>query len=141
MNEVLFMNFNQLKYKIMNFMYGRYGLDEAFYGLFVLYLLLAVVNLFFHTWIIQIIELLIVIYALFRIFSKNTASRQKENLIFLKFWNKIKSAFKRIKEMKTHCFHKCPYCKKTLRFPRKKGKHTVVCPCCSGKFKMRVWFK
>ncbi len=67
-----------------------------------------------------------------------------ENEKFLQIWNPIKAeaslTIRRIKEIRTHRFRKCPNCHTMLRLPRKTGKHTVKCPCCSHKFKVRVWF-
>ena len=44
-------NFRQ---KLMSFMYGRYGVDELYYGLFGLWLALIIVNMFAHSYIIFI---------------------------------------------------------------------------------------
>ena len=40
---------------------------------------------------------------------------------------------------KTHVYKKCPRCHSVLRLPRRKGKHTTVCPKCKNEFKVYVF--
>ena len=65
-----------------------------------------------------------------------------ENEKFMKIFKpvKVKGAFelRRIKEIKTHRFRKCPHCKKMLRLKRVRGKHTVKCPSCNKEFEVRI---
>jgi hypothetical protein len=43
-----------------------------------------------------------------------------------------------------NCHHngtfECPHCKANLRLPRKKGKHSVVCPRCKERFEVKNLF-
>ena len=48
-------NFRQ---KLMSFMYGRYGVDELYYGLFGLWLALIIVNMFAHSYTIYLLSLI-----------------------------------------------------------------------------------
>jgi uncharacterized CHY-type Zn-finger protein len=41
-------------------------------------------------------------------------------------------------DRKTHVYIKCGVCKKTLRLPKVKGEHTVKCPNCANKFKVKI---
>lgn len=131
-----------LKNKLASFMYGRYGMDEFSQFLFALYLIIALFNLFIRSNIINILIYAIIVVMFFRIFSKNIYKRQRENEKFMKLWRPVKSkaslAFRRIKEIKTKRYRKCPYCKSVLRLPRKKGKHKVECPRCHKEFEVRV---
>lgn len=120
------------------FMYGRNGLDAVSYGLSILYILIAVINLFANSYIIYALLLCIVAAMLFRALSKNVLKRRKENEIFLKFVKKMSGHLKililRIKEIKTHRYKKCPHCKNMLRLPKRTGKNTVLCPRCNNRF-------
>lgn len=133
------MNF---RYRIMQFMQGRYGADNTMLVLFGIAAVIAIINSFVRNVFLQIIVYLIVIVALLRFFSKNTNARIKENNIvtgFLtKFGNKYKT-YKTRKADKMHIYKKCPKCGAVLRLPRRKGKHKTVCPNCNNEFSVRVY--
>lgn len=133
-----------LRYKLAQFMYGRHGMDELSYGMFAIYLVLLVLNTFLHTTILQVLIWVIIFLTVFRTLSKNIYKRRLENEKFLKVWKPLKSkgavSFRRIKEIKTHRYRKCPHCKSTLRLPKKTGTHTVKCPRCSDEFKVKIIF-
>lgn len=132
------------KEKLIRFMYGRYGVDQLYYGLFVFYFVLLVFNAFLRWPIFTILMTADLVWMVFRMMSRNYAARCRENEVFLKLWNPIKDFFKltwnRIRECRTHVYHKCPHCKAVLRLPRKKGAHTVRCPRCHDSFEMKVHF-
>lgn len=133
------MNF---RYRLMQFMSGRYGADELFYVLFTISAVLAFLNIFIRSAILQIIVYLIMLVAVLRVLSRNYNARQRENRVVLSIINKIKSINNLRRERKadyTHIYKKCPYCKAVLRLPRKKGKHTTVCPRCNKSFTVRVF--
>ena len=77
-------------------------------------------------------------YNIFRMFSKNTAARYKENVAYLKVKNRVVGWYanlrRRIRESKTHRFYKCPTCKTTVRVPKGKGKIRITCPKCGASF-------
>ncbi|WP_010252152.1 hypothetical protein [Acetivibrio cellulolyticus] len=131
-----------LKDKLARFMYGRYGMDELSYALFVTYFVLLFANIFIHTKIFSILMFAVVFVMVFRTFSRNIYKRRMENEKFMKIWKPVKSkgslTVRRIKEIKTRRFRKCPNCKSVLRLPRKTGKHTVNCPCCHNEFELRI---
>ena len=85
------MNF---RYRIMQFMSGRYGSDQLFYGLAISAAALSFINLFIRSIIIQAIVYAILFFAVFRMFSRNLEVRRKENQWFI---SKI-NLFKRKKE-------------------------------------------
>lgn len=133
------MNF---RYKVMQFMSGRYGIDSLFYALFISAAVLSVVNCFVRQFWLQIIVYALVIYAIFRVMSRNTEKRRCENQAFnrvaVKFKEK-KNTYRQHKADRTHIYKKCPNCHAVLRLPRRKGKRTTVCPKCSKEFKVRVF--
>lgn len=129
---------------LARFMYGRHGIDQFSVFLLVVYLVIALASMFARTYIITVLELLLLVYFAFRVLSRNTAKRAAENERFLKIWGAVALWFRRtkarLKDYRTRVYHKCPHCKATLRLPRRRGKHTVACPKCGGDFKMKVWF-
>lgn len=133
------MNF---RYKLIRFLSGRYGVDELFYVLFGVASILAVTNCFVRSIWLQIVVYALTTYALLRFFSRNFTARQRENKLFskLKMGIKYKMGIRRQRKADfTHVYKKCPRCHAVLRLPRKKGKHTTVCPKCSNKFKVYVF--
>ncbi len=133
------MNF---RYKLMQFMSGRYGVDRLFYVLFGVASVLSIVNCFVREIWLQFIVYAIVIYAFYRILSRNITARQKENQFFNKLIMGIKykrNIHRQRKEDYSHIYKRCPACHVVLRLPRRKGKHTTVCPKCNKEFKVYVF--
>lgn len=132
--------------KIQQFMIGRNGVDSYTVFLLITSLVLSTANWFVWDWwaslILYVLQLLIIGYATFRILSKNIYKRSGENRRYQKIWNAVKNFFvlqkNRIRDIKTHRYRKCKYCKATLRLKRKRGKHTVRCPKCRGEFKVNI---
>ena len=133
---------NGLKYKIAKIMEGRYGVDALYYALFVLWVVLAVINIFTKNTVIYVITLLIVILMLFRSLSKNISRRRRENDIFLSIFRKIRSEAvllkDRIKDVGKARYRKCRHCHAITRLPVKRGIHTVKCPRCGEKFDVHI---
>lgn len=134
------MNFRERLFRLMQ---GRNGIDSLFYGLSVVYILLMFLNIFFHSWFIYLIGLLICFVTFYRVFSRNIFKRSIENQKFERIWFSIKNwwsnRIKRIEQNKNYCFKRCPNCGKTLRLPRVKGKHSTRCPSCGAGFNVKVW--
>ena len=128
--------------RIAIFMYGRNGADALGNACFILYLVLFLINLFVRSFIISAIQILILAYVFFRMMSRKVYKRRKENQFFCSLGRPIKKRFLLFKsewrDRKTHVYYKCPHCKKVLRLPKIKGKHTVNCPCCKQRFDIRV---
>lgn len=133
------MNF---RYKLMQFMSGRYGVDSLFYVLFAASAILSIVNCFVKSLVLQFVVYAIIIYAFFRIMSRNIEARRKENQAFNILSVKLKekqNIRRRRKADYTHVYKRCPNCHAVLRLPRRKGKHSTVCPKCSRQFTVRVY--
>lgn len=148
--------------RFFRLMEGRYGLralgDNVQILLVVIYILLAVVNVFARSRIVGFLEIFILLYTLFRVLSKNTLARENENRAVTAWGYKLRDAFyrgqvhtqqrkqdrtekkaaravqKERRKDKEHIYRECPECGATLRLPRKKGKHSVLCPRCGTKF-------
>jgi hypothetical protein len=130
------------KERLIRFMYGRYGIDQLYYALLLTFFALRIINTSARSIIIDLLSWAILIWMIFRAFSRNIYKRRRENEKFMQLWTPIKRqgslTRRRIKEIKTHRFRKCPQCRVMLRLPRKRGKHTVECPRCHKEFKLRI---
>ncbi len=137
---VTIMNFRQ---RIAQFFYGRYGIDGLYYGLLVTIFVLWILRVIFMdsvvaSVLIYILETFLLIWMLYRCMSRNIAARQRENQIFSSSFKKIKNFFilqkNKIRDFKSYRYKKCPHCKATLRLPKRKGTHSVICPRCARRF-------
>lgn len=136
--------FRKMGYKFQKFMVGRYGVDQLWRVLLIFYLIgIVISNIVFRFskpayYVLFVISAAIIIFAVYRVFSKNIEQRRKENADWMKFTWKIKQKFRFWKDMfnqrKTHKFVKCSQCKKVLRLPKHKGKINVNCPHCHHSF-------
>lgn len=139
----------------MKYLQGTYGIDA-----FSIFLLLLSVFLNFGVFS-RILSFIIMIYVIYRAFSKDIYKRSSELNKFLGLLNKISPnfAFKfnqffprtsldkfsiiwmylknYIKEKKKYKIVKCPNCNQKLRLPRGKGKIVVTCKKCAHEFKMK----
>jgi hypothetical protein len=135
----------KFKQKLASFMYGRNGSDQITTALIFVYIGLGIASIFTSKYVISPLMILVAAYMIFRMMSKNVYKRRAEAAKFTQIMSKVTHRFNfkltklKLKEIKTHRYKTCPHCKKTLRLPKKTGKHTVNCPCCNGKFEMRTW--
>ena len=127
--------------RLYNILKGRYGTDELYRFSLLIVFFLIIINIYIKSYIIEIIEFIILVISFLRIFSKNKERRRKENNIYLSHKNKIIKYFDYIKrrfdDRNTHIYKKCPKCKQRIRLPLKKGKHTVKCPKCNNRFEVK----
>lgn len=133
--------------RMIRFFYGRNGNDSLSSFLTWAALTVLLIALFVKTvWLDLILTLLgtaLLIWSEFRMLSRKLEKRRRENAVFCrilrdpvkKFFSLQKSKWR---DRKTHIYRKCPKCKNTLRLPKKKGEHTVCCPCCKERFGVKV---
>jgi len=126
-------------------MYGRYGLDELSKFLSTLSLLVLIASLFLTQTVKTVVfaaAVALLVYAYFRIFSKNYEKRRAENKVFLERRQRVTEKFRLRRDMwkqrKEFKFFKCPSCKAVLRVPRGKGKIRVVCKKCGTAFERKT---
>ncbi len=132
------MNF---RYRLMQFMSGRYGTDKLFYGILGLAAAVAFINLIIRSYLLQLVVYALFAIAVFRMLSRNTTARRKENEWFMEkvfSFKKRKEFYDRKKADSLHVYKKCPACKAVLRLPRRVGVHTTVCPRCNKEFTVKV---
>ncbi len=123
---------------LYRFMSGRYGSDQLNMFLLVLAIVLIFLNIFiFGNQILSWIVWIILIYEIFRTYSRNIYQRRIENEKFLSLISPIKKRYLVIKNNhndKAHKYFLCPSCKQMVRVPRGRGKITITCPKCANKF-------
>ena len=134
--------------RLRTFFYGRNGIDALGKFSLVVYLIVAVINVFIRNINIKTImfsiQWLILFVIIFRILSKNLSARRRENQVFEKHFIKFKPHFEllwdRVKDIKTKRYRTCPNCKAVSRLPIRRGKHFVKCPKCNIQFKVFIIF-
>lgn len=132
------------KDKIIRFMYGRYGADQLYVFLQVVFWVSVFVNLFARTPVLSVVTWAAFLLMLFRFFSKNLEQRRKENEWYLKVSKPVRSFLSlqkmRLRDRKTRRYRRCPYCRTILRLPIKKGTHVAECPSCHKDVKVTFYF-
>ena len=127
--------------KIYRFMQGRYGTDDFYKFLLWVALIGIVINWFFKSQLLSFAVTLILVYAMYRVLSKNHSARYAENQRYLQATAKIRYWFdqqkKLVEERKYHHIYTCPKCRQKIRIPKGKGKIMIRCPKCHHEFQKR----
>lgn len=122
-------------------MQGRYGTDDFYKFLFWVALIGIVINWFFKSQLLSFAVTLILVYAMYRVLSKNHSARYAENQRYLQVTAKIRYWFdqqkKLMEERKYHHIYTCPKCRQKIRIPKGKGKIMIRCPKCHHEFQKR----
>ena len=120
----------QLSYRFRNFMVGRYGTDKLNMVILCGGLAVCLVSGLFHdpqiNLMLTAVSYGLMIWALYRSFSRNTYKRYQENRKFLQFFDRLKD--------REHRYFDCPKCRQVVRVPRGKGKIAITCPKCKERF-------
>lgn len=141
--------------KMYRFMYGRYGADDLYKFLMIIFWVLwlaeiiavmiipegvakAIAQLVFGTLLVALM-----VWTTYRMMSRNIYKRRRENEIYLKVRADLRRFFSGNTSRRTrsgnrddsfYIFRDCTKCGCTLRLPRRSGKHSVKCPRCSHSF-------
>ncbi len=134
-----------MRQKLMQFMYGRNGVDlfSRFLTYFALALLVlrlvirgAVGNVMWY------LAIAVLVYAYFRIFSRNLSKRRAENAKYYQYRTKVINGFRdwreRRRQSRDFKFFRCPSCRAMLRVPRGKGRIRVTCRKCGTAFERKT---
>lgn len=130
-----------MRERFYRFMQGRYGVDALSIFLLRVGILFVVLNLFMRSALFNLISWAALLYACFRILSKDHAARSSENQRFLDAtydfdsWQKQQKRL--MQERKYHHIYTCPKCRQKIRIPKGKGKIMVRCPKCRHEFQKR----
>ena len=133
--------------KFNKFMQGRYGVDELSRFTMGAALVLIILTMFITMFnrnlgsIFDFLGIAAIVYAYFRIFSRNIQQRYAENQKYLQMTSKFRLRFNKeknlMKQRKTHHIYSCPAGGQKVRIPREKGKIEIECPKCHTKFVKR----
>lgn len=121
---------NKIRGWLQRFMAGRYGTDKL--NMYILGVgVAACVLTILLPWVIAdliltVLSYVLMIWAIFRTFSRNTYRRYQENRRFLLWLGQVKD--------RDHKYFHCPKCRQPVRLPKGKGKIAITCPKCGEKF-------
>ena len=120
----------RLGYGLRTFMVGRYGTDKLNMVILSAGLAACLVSAFVDSVKVNLlltgVSYGLMIWALYRSFSRNTYKRYQENRKFLQFFERLKD--------REHRYYDCPKCRQVVRVPRGKGKIAITCPKCKERF-------
>lgn len=118
-------------------MWGRYGNDRLNQFLMACAMIFLVLSLF-GLRLFYPVAVAVMVYAYFRMFSKNTLRRSAENQWYQKREMKVRGLLKKktkeLSQRKIYHIYKCPRCRQKIRVPRGRGKIAVTCRKCGTEF-------
>ena len=125
---------NRIKQALARFMAGRYGTDKLNMLILGAGVAVCLVSVFINFPPVNLglttVSYILMIWAIFRTFSRNTYKRYRENRRFLMLLDRIKD--------RQHRYFDCPKCRQLVRVPRGKGKIMITCPKCREKFQKKT---
>lgn len=131
--------------KAVQFMQGRYGVDQFSNFLVWAGVLLSLITLLVRQPVLMFTSWVLIIYAYVRIFSKQINKRYAQNQKFLDITFPIGNVFAKIRyrikygknSEKPYHIYRCRKCGQKIRIPKGKGKIMVTCPKCKYQFKKK----
>ena len=126
--------FTRLKMGFVRFMSGRYGTDKLNTTILACGIILSLGSAILTSFIyipflnlgLTLASYVLLGWAIFRTFSRQTYKRYRENQRFLQFFKKLKD--------RDHRYFACPRCRQQVRVPKGNGKISISCPKCKEKF-------
>lgn len=128
---------NKFTYKLMQFMSGRYGFDTMGRDLFVLSFLLIALDILIPGNIASLIATVMMVFAVYRMLSRNTAKRQAEQNWYMSHIGGRLYDFTQ-RDHEHYRYFRCPSCHQTLRAPKGKGRIRITCSRCGHVFEKKV---
>ena len=126
-----------IRSKLRQFMIGRNGSDQFSFATLLTGLLCNLLSSFFDSAILSLLATILLVYTIFRMFSRRLDKRREENARFLSIFRTVKrkltSTLSHIKD-REHRYFRCPNCKQQMRVPRGKGRIQVTCRNCGASF-------
>lgn len=121
---------NKIRESLQRFMYGRNGVDDITRVVVIISIIVYLISAVFKLPVFGVITLILLYYALFRMFSRNKEKRMLENQKYVNYIQAFKLNFE---QRKTHRIFVCKRCGKKIRVPKGKGKIEITCPLCGNK--------
>ena len=130
--------FQKLGNALSRFMYGRNGSDYLGITTLLVAILIDVAASFIKNepvlFVLRLISTILLVWTLFRMFSRNLQKRRAENAWFMaKLYYPVSRRFRQAKQQtqdKDHKYFTCPSCRAVCRVPKGKGKIVITCPKC-----------
>jgi len=126
-----------IRSKLRQFMMGRNGADQLSWTTLLTGLVLNLLSSAFNSTLLSLLSLVLMVYTIFRMFSRQLNKRRAENARFLSLTRSIRrktsSSLAHLKD-KEHRYFRCPSCKQQMRVPRGKGRIQVTCRSCGATF-------
>lgn len=126
-------------------MYGRYGSDMLSLvlvtGSLILWVLSGLIPVDVISVILWVLSYAGLIFAIFRMFSRNYAKRRSENDRFMELITPIVQNFQRKRAQmrdKDHAYFRCPSCGQVLRVPKGKNRISITCRNCGNVFQKKT---
>ena len=151
------MNYNNNRFlqKMASFMYGRYGSDDLNKALYLVgFIIMILAKFLSRVYYIYYLGLALVIWGIYRSFSRNIYKRQRENAFYLQKTRglrsklqkrKIEKEQKRSQKKSNHSqaspgytFVTCGCCRQKLRVKAVSGTIEVTCPNCKARTRVKL---
>ena len=128
--------------RLNNFMMGRNGMDAMNLGLLLGAVVLNLIGVLTRSntaySVLRIVSTLLLVFAIYRMFSRRLEARRKENARFLSLTARVRTWFANLRGRtagdRSHKYFTCPGCRNRLRVPAGKGKIEITCPRCGTRF-------
>ena len=126
-----------IRSKLRQFMIGRNGADQFSFATLLTGLLCNLLSSVFDSALLSLLATILMVYTIFRMFSRQLNKRREENARFLSIFRsakrKLTSTLAHMKD-REHRYFRCPNCKQQMRVPRGKGRIQVTCRSCGVSF-------
>ena len=131
---------------LARFMAGRNGYDAfSMFLLLAAFVMLLLGRIFYRSPFFSILfnlaSWVALLYCIWRVFSRNTYKRQRENAWYYAKRQAVARWFRSLKDRwqqrKEYKFFRCPSCHALLRVPRGKGKIQLTCRKCGNRFERK----
>lgn len=126
-------------------MYGRYGSDMLSLvlvsGGLIFWLLSGLIPVAVISGLFWLLSYAALIFAVFRMFSRNYAKRRSENDRFMELVTPFVQNIQRKRAQmrdKDHAYFRCPSCGQILRVPKGKNRISITCRNCGNVFQKKT---
>lgn len=126
-------------------MYGRYGSDMLSLvlvsGGLIFWLLSGLIPVAVISGLFWLLSYAALIFAVFRMFSRNYAKRRSENDRFMELVTPLVQNIQRKRAQmrdKDHAYFRCPSCGQVLRVPKGKNRISITCRNCGNVFQKKT---
>lgn len=130
--------FDKFRAAVSRFMSGRYGSDQLNLTMVIGALIVTTIGSLSGVYFLTLAADVLLLLAIFRMFSKDRYRRAHENQVYLEKTQKVRRAatewVNRVKNSRKYHYYTCPKCKQRLRVPRGVGNITITCKQCGTKF-------